>query len=312
MSAAAMIVALATESAFGWPDRLYQAIGHPVTWIGRLINHMDERFNLPEDSPLEKRRWGRITLLIVVAAAALPAALIAAILPDGWIGLLLTGLLAAPLLAPRSMYTHVADVAAPLKEGNLTDARVAVAKIVGRDPESLDSEGVARAAIESLAENTSDGIVAPVFWGVLFGLPGIAAYKAVNTADSMIAHKSEKYIDFGRAAASLDDIANWIPSRLTALIIAVVQKRPLQALSVVFRDSQKHRSPNAGWPEAAMAGALDVRLSGPRSYPEGPSDDPYLNSEAPDPTPDDIDRALTVYIRAMGLFASLLFLIALL
>lgn len=310
MSAAAMIVALATESVFGWPDRLFRAVGHPVTWIGKLINHMDARFNLPEDSPQEKRRWGRITLLIVVAAAVFPTALIAALLPGGWIGVLLTGLLAAPLVAPRSMYTHVADVAVHLKSGNLVEARIAVAKIVGRNPDVLETDGVARAAIESLAENTSDGIVAPVFWGVFLGLPGIAAYKAINTADSMIAHKSEKYLDFGRAAASLDDIANWVPARLTALLICVVQPVPFRALSVVFRDAQKHRSPNAGWPEAAMAGALNIRLSGPRLYPEGPSDDPYLNADATDPTPIDLDRALTIYLRALALLAALLLLIA--
>lgn len=310
MSAAAMIIALVTESAFGWPDRVFRAIGHPVTWIGRLINHMDTNFNLSEDSPDEQRKWGRITLIIVLAVAVLPTALIAAILPGGWLGMLLTGLLAAPLVAPRSMYTHVAEVAAPLKEGDLVEARLAVAKIVGRNPDKLDTEGIARASIESLAENTSDGIVAPVFWGVLLGLPGIAAYKAINTADSMIAHKTERHLHFGRAAANLDDIANWVPARLTALLFCVVQPAVLQALKVTYADASKHRSPNAGWPEAAMAGALGVRLSGPRSYAEGPSDDPFLNAGANDPAPTDIDRALRLYLRAIFLLAALLALIA--
>lgn len=310
MSAAAMIIALVTESAFGWPDRVFRAIGHPVTWIGRLINHMDANFNLSEDSPDEQRKWGRITLIIVLAVAVLPTALIAAILPGGWLGMLLTGLLAAPLVAPRSMYTHVAEVAAPLKEGDLVEARLAVAKIVGRNPDKLDTEGIARASIESLAENTSDGIVAPVFWGVLLGLPGIAAYKAINTADSMIAHKTERHLHFGRAAANLDDIANWVPARLTALLFCVVQPAVLQALKVTYADASKHRSPNAGWPEAAMAGALGVRLSGPRSYAEGPSDDPFLNAGANDPAPTDIDRALRLYLRAIFLLAALLALIA--
>ena len=312
MSAAAMVVALATEGAFDWPDRLYRAIGSPVTWIGRLINHMDLRFNLPEDAPEEKRKWGRITLLIVLAATVLPTALIAALLPDGPLGVLATGLLAASLVAPRSMYTRVVHVATPLKNGNLADARLAVAKIVGRNSENLDPEGVARASIESLAEHTSDGIVAPVFWGVLFGLPGIAAYKAISTADSMIAHKTERHIDFGRAAASLDDIASWVPARLTAILFCVVQPKPFRALSVTFRDAKEHRSPNAGWPEAAMAGALDVRLSGPRLLPEGPSDDPFLNADASDPNAADIDRALGLYLRDIGLLAALLIVIAIL
>lgn len=310
MSAAAMIVALATESAFGWPDRVFRAIGHPVTWVGRLINHMDVRFNLDEDSPEERQRWGRITLLIVVTVAVLPTLLIAAILPEGWLGIVVTGLLAAPLVAPRSMYVHVAEVAAPLRQGDLSQARLAVAKIVGRDPQNLSSQGVSRAAIESLAENTSDGIIAPVFWGVLFGLPGIAAYKAINTADSMIAHKTERHLHFGRAAAKLDDLANWLPARLTALMFCFVQPNILRALNVTFQDASQHRSPNAGWPEAAMAGALGVRLSGPRSYPEGPSDDPFLNADADDPNPADIDRALTLYLRVMCLLAAIVLWIA--
>ena len=310
MSAAAMVVALAIEGAFGWPDRLFRAVGHPVTWLGRLVNYMDQRFNLPEDAPDERRRWGRITLLIVVLTAIFPTALIAAILPDGWLGVLATGVLAAPLVAPRSMYTHVADVAAPLSKGDLNEARVAVAKIVGRNPDTLDDAGIARASIESLAENTSDGIVAPVFWGVLFGLPGIAAYKAINTADSMIAHKTDRYIDFGRASASLDDLANWLPARLTALLFCLVQANPIQAFSVTVRDASQHRSPNAGWPEAAMAGALNIRLSGPRNYAEGPSNDPYLNAAAPDPQAADIARALTLFLRVMGALVLILLLLA--
>ena len=312
MSAAAMVVALATEGAFGWPDRLYRIIGHPVTWIGKLISHLDQRFNLDEDAPEERRFWGRISLLIVLASALIPTIFIAILLPDGFVGMLLTGLLAAPLVAPRSMYTHVADVAKPLKDRDIPAARAAVAKIVGRNPDTLDEPAITRAAIESLAENTSDGIIAPVFWGALFGLPGIAAYKAVNTADSMIGHKTDKHIDFGRAAARLDDLMNWFPARLTALALCIVQPDVLSSLKTTFRDASEHRSPNAGWPEAAMAGALNVRLSGPRLYTEGPSDDPFLNDGAPDPAPEHLDLALTLFLRVMGLLGAVLFVIAIL
>lgn len=312
MSAAAMVVALATEGAFGWPDRLYRIIGHPVTWIGKLISHLDQRFNLDEDAPEERRFWGRISLLIVLASALIPTIFIAILLPDGFVGMLLTGLLAAPLVAPRSMYTHVADVAKPLKDRDIPAARAAVAKIVGRNPDTLDEPAITRAAIESLAENTSDGIIAPVFWGALFGLPGIAAYKAVNTADSMIGHKTDKHIDFGRAAARLDDLMNWFPARLTALALCIVQPDVLRSLKTTFRDASEHRSPNAGWPEAAMAGALNVRLSGPRLYTEGPSDDPFLNDGAPDPAPEHLDLALTLFLRVMGLLGAVLIVIAIL
>jgi adenosylcobinamide-phosphate synthase len=171
--------------------------------------------------------------------------------------------------------------------------------IVGRDPSRLDEAGVARASLESLAENTSDGIVAPVFWGVLLGLPGIAAYKAINTLDSMIGHRTERYEAFGWASARIDDLVNLIPARLTGLLFALTSVRPREALTTMWRDAGHHRSPNAGWPEAALAGALGIRLSGPRIYGDRVADEPWVNEGAPDPTPGDITRGLTSYRFAM-------------
>ena len=310
MSAAAMAVALATGGALGWPDQLRRAIGHPVTWLGRLITHLDRRLNLDEDEPATRRFWGRVALGIILLTAVLPTLFITAILPDGWVGVLLTGLIAAPLVAPRSTYTQVADVAAHLAAQDLPAARGAVARIISLNPETRDTDAIARATIESLARNTSDCVVAPIFWGVLFGLPGIAAYKAIDTADSLIADKSDRHINFGRATASLDDIVNWVPARLTALFIAAVQPNPLRALKVTFQHAGSHRSPNAGWPQAAMAGALNIRLSGPHNDPEGPHGDPFVNSGAPDPSAVDIERALTLYLRAIGLLAVALCILA--
>jgi len=203
----------------------------------------------------------------------------------------------------RSLHEHVRAVAVPLAAGDLPAARGAVAMIVGRDPEQLDREGVARAALESLAENTSDAIVAPVFWGVLFGLPGIAAYKAVNTLDSMIGHRTPRHQAFGWASARIDDFANLIPARLTGLLFALVSTRPRAALGAMWRDARRHRSPNAGWPEAALAGALEIRLSGPRVYHDRVADEPWLNEGAPDPQPDDIARALRLLRFAMLVLA---------
>jgi len=185
-----------------------------------------------------------------------------------------------------------------------------VAMIVGRDPARLDGAGVARAALESLAENSSDGIVAPLFWGAVLGLPGIAAFKAINTLDSMIGHRNARYEHFGKLAARIDDAVNLIPARLTGLVFAAVSTRPRTALAVMARDASHHRSPNAGWPEAALAGALGVRLSGPRAYGDRVAEEPWVNGAAPDPTPADLSRGLALYLRAMVAVAGLLAILA--
>lgn len=287
------------DIAFGWPDALFRRIGHPVTWIGALIDWCEHRLNHGADQ--RRRRNGAVTTAIAVSLAVSSWGIAMALLPDGWRGVVLGGLLAWPLIALRSMHDHVAAVAAPLAKGDIANARTEVAKIVGRNPEQLDEAGIARSALESLAENTSDGIVAPVFWGVVAGLPGIAAYKAINTLDSMIGHRSDRYEQFGKVAARLDDLVNLIPARLTAALFAIVSQHPRVSWNAMLRDARQHRSPNAGWPEAAMAGGLSVRLSGPRVYEDRISKEPWLNLNAPDPTPDDLGRGLGIYRRAMAM-----------
>ena len=187
---------------------------------------------------------------------------------------------------------------------DLDAARQAVALIVGRDPARLDAAGVARAGIESLAANASDGVVAPLVWGAVLGLPGLAAYKAANTLDSMIGHRSARYEDFGKAAARLDDLMNLVPARLTGVLFALASTRPRAALGVMARDARRHRSPNAGWPEAAMAGALGIRLSGPRTYGTTVAEEPWVNAGAPDPGAAAMGAALALYVRAMVLFGA--------
>ncbi len=299
----ALLVALALEAAFGWPDRLHARIGHPVGWLGRLIAGLDRRWNRDGDPPARRRLAGRITVAAGALAAILPAYLLQEALGDGALAPLLLGILAWPLVAARSLHDHVAAVARPLSRGDIAGARRAVARIVGRDPERLDRAGIARAAIESLAENASDGVVAPLFWGLVLGLPGIAAYKAINTMDSMIGHRTDRHRDFGRAAARLDDLVNLAPARLTGALFALVSARPRATVAAMRRDAPRHRSPNAGWPEAAMAAALGVRLSGPRSYAGGVAAEPWLNPGAPDPDAGGIDRALALYRRAMAVAA---------
>jgi adenosylcobinamide-phosphate synthase len=310
--ASIMLLALVIDAGLGWPSAIHARIGHPVTWIGALISTLDRRFNDEAASEATRRVAGGCVAMAVIALVAGVGWACASILPGGWFGLILAAVLAWPLVAARSMHDHVDAVARPLTSGDLPAARQAVAMIVGRDPSELDAAGIARAATESLAENSSDGIVAPLFWGVIFGLPGIAAYKAINTLDSMIGHRTPRHEAFGWAAARIDDVANLIPARLTGLLFAIVSVRPRTALAAMWRDAHHHRSPNAGWPEAAMAGALGIRLSGPRIYDGHLSEEPWLNGAAPDPSAADLNRALALYRRAMLVLALGLGLLALL
>jgi len=306
---AMMLVAMALDLALGWPKALFRRIGHPVTWLGALIGALESRLNREGTN---RRARGLLTALLVTGIAAGIGAAAQALLPEGWLGFVIGGALAWPLVALRSMHDHVMRVTKPLIAGDLTGARHAVAMIVGRDPKQLDTAGVARAALESLAENSSDGIVAPLFWGALLGLPGIAAYKAINTLDSMIGHRNARYEAFGWAAARIDDGANLLPARLTGVLFALASGgRAKDAFRVMLRDAKAHRSPNAGWPESALAGALGIRLSGPRHYGDRVAQEPWLNGAAPDPGAHDLARGLALFRRAMGLGAVLLVLVAL-
>ncbi|UGY13252.1 adenosylcobinamide-phosphate synthase CbiB [Bradyrhizobium septentrionale] len=309
--AGAMAVAMAVDALIGWPSPLFARIGHPVTWLGRLIHLVDSAWNRDADPPAFRRLAGVAAAFLVIALATALGWAVQSVLASGWVRVVLVGVLAWPLVALRSLNEHVAAVANPMASGDITGARSAVAQIVGRDPATLDDAGIARATLESLAENASDGIVAPVFWGALFGLPGILGYKAINTLDSMIGHRTERHDAFGWAAARIDDLANLIPARLTGLLFVVLAPRPSQAWSCMLRDARRHRSPNAGWPVAAMAGALGVRLSGPRIYHGSIADEPWLNEGARDPAAADIFAGLKLYRYAMMLLAGAFIVLAL-
>lgn len=307
--AAIMAVGFAADLVLGWPAAICRRIGHPVIWIGALIALLERRLN--HGGRWRRRLAGAGTALLVIACASLPAAIAQSLLPGGAGAVLIGGLLAWPLLATRSMHDHIRAVRDPLLQGRTGAARAAVAMIVGRRTESLDDGAIARAALESLAENSSDGIVAPLFWGLLAGLPGIAAYKAINTMDSMIGHRTPRHRDFGAFAARLDDLVNLVPARLTALVFVLAAgRRWRHAWLAAARDSRLHRSPNAGWPEAAMAGALDLRLSGPRDYGGGQSDDPWLNVSGQDARPSDLAQGLALFRRAMAMIGLALVLAA--
>jgi adenosylcobinamide-phosphate synthase len=294
-------LALLIERVIGYPAWLYKAIGHPVTWIGALISWLDARLN----TGTSRRLKGVLFLLLLLLTALAAGLLIIAItrrIPFGW---MLEALLASTLLAQKELGRAVKAVADGLGL-SLDSGRRAVSHIVGRDPDALDEPGVARAAVESLAESTSDGVVAPLFWLLVGGLPGILIYKAANTADSMVGHKNERYREFGWASARFDDLLNWIPARLTALLVAgaafLVRRADAEhAWSTALRDARKHDSPNAGWPEAAFAGALGFRLGGPRSYESEVHDLPAFGDGRADLGALDILKALELYWMALNL-----------
>jgi adenosylcobinamide-phosphate synthase len=312
-----VIAAIGFDGLIGDPDWLWRRLPHPVAWIGAGIGYLDRTLNREDRSPQQRKSAGIACTAMTVAVAALTGFLIQILLQPIPAGNIVLALIASIFIAQRSLYQHVAAVRRAFGDGGLAEARKAVAMIVGRDPVQLDEAGVCRAAIESCAENFSDGVVAPLFWLALLGLPGLIAYKAINTADSMIGHRTERYESFGWAAARLDDLVNWVPARLSALLLAVAA--PIAggsigtALRVVQRDATKHRSPNAGWPESAAAGALGLALAGPRRYAGHEVADPFLNAEATrTAVPEDIGRALDLYTAACVIEAAVYAALALL
>ncbi len=300
-----LLLALVLDAVAGDPAWLWARVPHPVVLAGRAAGALERAWNRGGDS--RRRGLGGVAVLVVVGAAAGAAWGIAralAPLPGPLPGIA-EAVLAFTLVAQRDLYDHVAAVAAPLARGDTAAARAAVGRVCGRDPARLDDAGVARAAVETTAENFADGVAAPVFFFALAGLPGMAAYKALNTCDSMLGHRDARHRAFGLAAARLDDLANLIPARLAALLLAAAAgRRGPRALRTAWRDGGAHRSPNAGWPEAAMAGALGVALAGPRHYAGHTADDPWLNETGEQAGAAHARAALGVLVRACGILAA--------
>jgi adenosylcobinamide-phosphate synthase len=301
------------ELCAGYPQTLSRAIGHPVTWIGRLIAALDRALNRDKAEAKWRRGAGIVAILVLLCIVGAIAFIVERELLRLSFGLIAVAIIASSLIAQRSLYQHVTDVATALERGGVIAGRAAVAKIVGRDTGALDAAGVARAAIESLAENFSDAVVAPVFWMAIAGLPGVALYKAINTADSMIGHRTPRHEAFGWAAAKLDDLVNLPASRLSALLLvaaAALNESAAAAWRAVLRDASRHRSPNAGYPEAAMAGALGLSLAGPRVYDGVTIDDATMGDGRRDATSADIRRALALYRYADAILIALVAAIA--
>jgi adenosylcobinamide-phosphate synthase len=305
---AATALALILERLIGYPDSFYRRIGHPVEWIGWLIGRLETALNARDVTPLESRLRGVLALALLLAPTFATTYAITLGLRDVAGGWIIEALIGTVFLAQKSLRDHVAAVASALDHG-LERGRLAVSRIVGRDPGHLDESGVARAALESLAENASDGVVAPAFWFALGGLPGIALYKVINTADSMIGHRSERFRHFGWASARLDDLVNLPAARLTGLLFAAAawmtsSEAASSALQVMRRDADRHTSPNAGWPESALAGALDIRLGGPRAYEGHTVDLPTMGHGRANLDRNDIRRGLKLYARALNILVA--------
>jgi adenosylcobinamide-phosphate synthase len=311
MSVALAVIAMLIELCLGYPERLLRAIGHPVTWIGHLIGLLDRWLNRETIEPNGRRTAGVVAVLILFGVVGAIAFVVQHELLHLRFGVLVVGLLASTLIAQRSLHRHVADVAGALEKDGIASGRNAVSHIVGRDTEGLEAAGIARAAIESLAENFSDAIVAPVIWMVIGGLPGAVLYKAINTADSMIGHRTPRHAAFGWAAARLDDLVNLPASRLSALLLVAAAALSNGAAAgaawrAVRRDAPHHRSPNAGYPEAAMAGALGLSLAGPRAYAGVRVDDAMMGDGRRNANAADIRRALALYRTADAILIALL------
>ncbi len=303
------------ELCIGYPQDVLRAIGHPVTWIGKVIEALDRLLNRDTAEAGSRRLAGIVAVLILVVTVGALAFIVQHILLRLPFGMVLTAFLASSLIAQRSLHDHAAEVAAALDTGDIAASRVAVSHIVGRDTETLDASAIARAAIESLAESFSDGIVAPVLWLAVGGIPGAALYKAINTADSMIGHRTPRHKSFGWAAARLDDLVNLPASRASALLLIAAAAvsmgtSAVDAWRIVWLDAPRHRSPNAGYPEAAMAGALGLSLAGPRVYGGVRIDDATMGGGRWDATAADIRRALALYRYADAILIAILALAA--
>ncbi|MCY4181119.1 MAG: adenosylcobinamide-phosphate synthase CbiB [Litoreibacter sp.] len=295
-----LAIAMVLDAIFGEPRWLWSRIPHPAVVIGNAIALFDRKLNRGP------RRFMGVILVVILCLVSGVLGLAIEALPGGGV---LSIVLAAILLAQRSLAEHVRDVARALRI-SLGDGRRAVAMIVGRDTDAMEVPDVARSAIESAAENLSDGVVAPAFWFLIAGLPGILIYKSVNTADSMVGYRTERYAAFGWASAKLDDVLNWVPARLTAILILIASLR-FDLWSFVRRDAPLHRSPNAGWPEAAMAGVLGTSLSGPRSYHGERKDFPFVYPEGrKDLRPSDIDACVAMLWRSWAVLFGVAVLVA--
>jgi adenosylcobinamide-phosphate synthase len=279
-----LLIALVADWLLGEPNILWSRIPHPVVLFGKAVEMLDRLLNIETDPDAVRFRKGAVTITALILVALLAGLALDVLFEAiGFFGFFLEVFVVFTLLAQRSLHDHVKAVVHGLRNGGLEGGRKAVGMIVGRDTAFLDVSGTCRAAIESLAENFSDGVVAPAIWYAVFGLPGLLVYKMINTADSMIGYKSDRYFWFGKASARVDDLANWLPARLSAALIALASgllhgsRRGIESMKSALRNAGLHNSPNAGWPEAAMASGAGIALGGSRIYSHGRVEQAWIN-----------------------------------
>ena len=292
---AIIILALFIDLLIGWPNKLFITIGHPVTWIGKAINFLEKALNKQQFSMIQKRALGILMICLLNFPILIGATFLMSFLKELPFNIIVQALLIWPLLGVRSLYSHVHAILLELEKDDLGSARITLSKIVGRDVKNLNEEQICKASIESLSESTSDGVIAPIFWALAFGFPGILFYKIVNTLDSMVGYKNERFQDFGWASARLDDFINLIPARITAIVIAILTSNPLKAFLFASKNSLASSSPNAGWPQSAMAYALKISLMGQKSFDGLIINQPSINEYAPAPKRQKLREALNFY-----------------
>lgn len=309
-----LLIAVIIDRVFGDPEWLWKRFPHPIVFIGRSISYFDRYLNSKEMSDHSRKLNGCLAIISLLLVTFVIGVLLVKFLYQlSWLGTILEAIIVSIFLAQKSLIDHVVKVGEALRFKSLNEAQLAVSMIVGRDTKKLDRSGICRAAIESLAENSSDGVVAPAFWFLVLGLPGILCYKVLNTADSMIGYRNNRYKDFGWASARLDDLANLIPARLTALIticaLLIFQNLTCakNAFNVIIHDAKLHRSPNAGWPECAYAGGLNIQLAGPRVYDGEIVDELFQNANGRVVNTSDIFKSVQLFKQSMTLFGILIF-----
>ena len=294
-----LLIGMFLEIFFLWPNFLYKIIKHPIIWVGGLIKLIEDNLNKEEFSYNLKKFFGFLTLFICVFVGLAFFKILSKVFNDFLFVEIFYIFIVWSLMCSRSLYVHIKEICDNLKINNLKKAKYSLSKVVGRDTKNLNKKAIIRASLESLSESTSDGIVAPIFWYLLFGIPGLIIFKIVNTLDSMIGYKTKKYFAFGYASAKMDDLLNFIPARITGLVFVLLSSNPFSTLSIMLKNATKLNSPNAGWPESAFAGALMIRLGGPKSYSGIPNNDKWLNETKSDPTNEKFEEGLKLYKKSI-------------
>ena len=294
-----LLIGIFLEIFFLWPKSFYKILKHPIVWVGSLIKLIEDIFNKEQFSYNVKIVFGFFALVTCLFVGLVFFIILSKVFKNFMFVEIFYVFIVWSLMCSRSLYVHIKEIADNIKINNLSKAKYSLSKVVGRDTKNLHKKAIIRASLESLSESTSDGVVAPIFWYLLFGIPGLITFKIVNTLDSMIGYKTKKYLAFGYASAKMDDFLNFVPARITGLVFVLLSSKPLNTFRIMIKNATKLNSPNAGWPESAFAGALKIRLGGPKSYSGVSNNDKWLNETNNDPTFEKFEEGLRLYAKSI-------------